>query len=321
MQVPLPRASVVPPRYRFVYGEGAPLNPFSHKISFDTKKHTSVRNFERTMMYTKAFSLLLLATCVAAHTGTRKGEPVVRRRRMKKSDSNGKQGSSGNNGGGSNGADPGEARGDGFAYDDGSTLSAAGVKENHPCKPWLNTFVQAAATSVNDYGESSLQCNQGNECSSGGCCRVYNYLLCDADNDYPHMPCVCGATTFNHSITTPPVPIGTGVGQSETGTQAPEQNRTGTGTAEYPVNVGEINSPVVTTNPPVQTTVDEEICDSPYNGNDFGIHPTNASSLPDDLEPGDCRLDYHCQVDDNPNVCCKYLSKECKSFIIGAPHS
>jgi hypothetical protein len=291
------------------------------------------------MMYTKAFSLLLLATCVAAQTKTRQGEPVVRRgRKMKKSSSNGSQGGSGNggggnggggNGGGGNGGgDPGEARGDGIAYANGSTLSGAGVKENHQCKNFNNPFVVAAANYVNDYGESDDGCNSNGECS-GGCCRVYNYLICDAGNDYPHVACVCSANTFDHSVG-PPVNVtsgrtgvvgtgvvGTGVGQSDTGTVAPDvvddADRIGTDTSEYPVNVGR--------NAPAETTVDEEFNASPYTGRGWGKPPSDLSSVPDGLEEGDCKQSSHCLVNGNSKVCCKYLSKECKSIIIGAPHS
>lgn len=43
------------------------------------------------------------------------------------------------------------------------------------------------------FGNGDAMCNT-NQCD-GGCCRAYNWLLCDTANLYPYVPCICNDMT------------------------------------------------------------------------------------------------------------------------------
>jgi hypothetical protein len=172
------------------------------------------------MVYTKALFPLFLAASVAADIVS--SEPDLRHRRLPK-DGDDKQGEGGKqgagsgslipqgeagggagklggsergNGGGNGGRGDAAIRGDIVVFADGSTLSTAGVLEEHRCKSWTNPQVKIAAHNPSDHGLGDEGCNNGNECN-GGCCRILNHLVCDKHNDFPHVACVCNANTYD----------------------------------------------------------------------------------------------------------------------------
>jgi hypothetical protein len=69
-----------------------------------------------------------------------------------------------------------------------TTLSKCGVKEQMPC---LNP-VKVVANAKNN-PQTQLACLSG---TCQGCCRYFNYLVCDTLNLYSHLPCLCNAYTY-----------------------------------------------------------------------------------------------------------------------------
>merc|ERR1711933_121520 len=72
----------------------------------------------------------------------------------------------------------------------------------------------------------------------GGCCRDYNYLVCDENNDYPYLKCVCNANTKNDHLE-----IDTSVGANLT----PGNNNVNIASLTYPLTSPPTNPP---TSPP-----------------------------------------------------------------------
>jgi hypothetical protein len=74
---------------------------------------------------------------------------------------------------------------------DGTTVSSYGVYEPTPC---LDPS-KVPAYMINHVTTDS-RCTSG-VALTAGCCRMFHGLVLDDSNDFPHLQCVCGATTWN----------------------------------------------------------------------------------------------------------------------------
>jgi hypothetical protein len=73
---------------------------------------------------------------------------------------------------------------------DGTTVSSFGVYEPMPClDPSRVPAYLIDAT-------SDSRCTS-NVALTAGCCRMFHGLVYDDSNEFPHLQCVCGATTWN----------------------------------------------------------------------------------------------------------------------------
>ena len=73
--------------------------------------------------------------------------------------------------------------------DEGSDNGQVSPLEESPCIPFNSEMRGLAAMSLTDD-----ECRD-NSCS-GGCCRVYSWLICDEKNEMPMLPCVCNENTL-----------------------------------------------------------------------------------------------------------------------------
>eukprot|EP00934_Nitzschia_sp_Nitz4_P005835 Nitzschia sp. Nitz4//scaffold148_size54725//42454//44073//NITZ4_006666-RA/size54725-processed-gene-0.17-mRNA-1//1//CDS//3329536772//5825//frame0 len=103
--------------------------------------------------------------------------------------------------------------------DGGSGNVADSLEETRPCVP----FSELKDSVLNHYNTQS-ECTVENSCS-GGCCRIYDWMVCDTNNYQPSMACVCNANTNTYpptsSPTTTPSPT-----VSPTDTKAPSSSPT-----------------------------------------------------------------------------------------------
>jgi hypothetical protein len=81
--------------------------------------------------------------------------------------------------------------------DTGATSDA--LQETNPCIPFNSDMTARASLSLSD------DACRANECS-GGCCRVYHWLICDTANEMPNLACICNENT-QLPPTTAPVPV------------------------------------------------------------------------------------------------------------------
>jgi hypothetical protein len=237
-------------------------------------------------MLIRPFILLLLATNASAHDDLPvEGKASLRQRRNIKSKKGGATG--GSNGGGNLGVGTESVRG--TTYRDGSTLSAAGVRENFPCDALTDAEIDEKVLLSDPEGTGGVCTN--------GCLRNYSFLVCDESNDFPHVACVCSANTFNSGETQveiggPGEGSGQGAGQGS-GAPAPEDDgdkNDGNGTENGNGNV---------------PSIDPNQCIPQFQGNGWGMEPTDLSKVPIGFDAGDCTSSNHCGGDDQPNVCCK----------------
>jgi hypothetical protein len=150
--------------------------------------------------------------------------------------------------------------------EDGSTISSAGVIESALClKNWDPTE-----------GCNPSECN--------GCCRIYNYAVCDTDNEFTHLQCACSNNTSPH----PPKVIDIASNNNNTSKADDTDNEDGTVDV---IGTGEVE-------------VEEFDCIPEWSG--YGTHPIDPDRTPAGMEPGDCRSSDHCGGEGQENVCCKY---------------
>ena len=62
------------------------------------------------------------------------------------------------------------------------------LEETQPCIPFNGDISSRASLSLTDSVCTTNEC-------SGGCCRVYNWLICDTTNQMPTLACVCNENT------------------------------------------------------------------------------------------------------------------------------
>jgi hypothetical protein len=62
------------------------------------------------------------------------------------------------------------------------------VMERHRCIDYSSVSDQKK-TDVRNTGECST-----NNCAKG-CCRDYQFLVCDEDNDFPDLACICNVSS------------------------------------------------------------------------------------------------------------------------------
>ncbi|CAB9511478.1 expressed unknown protein [Seminavis robusta] len=69
------------------------------------------------------------------------------------------------------------------------SVARDGLIEIKPCVPWSSV---SSAQTTNPQTDSACVSNPP---STGGCCRDYHWLLWDATNSYPYVPCICNDIT------------------------------------------------------------------------------------------------------------------------------
>jgi hypothetical protein len=80
----------------------------------------------------------------------------------------------------------------------GDTTSVV-LQESFPCVQFDGDVEARASLSLSD------EACRANGCS-GGCCRVYHWLICDAANEMPNLACVCNENT-QLPPTSAPIPV------------------------------------------------------------------------------------------------------------------
>lgn len=254
------------------------------------------------MVLVRILILLLLATEASAHNDLpAKGETSLRhgrKARLLKKDDKGKKdkagghggngGNSGNGGAGGNGGSNGattdrvgvfNAENGCMTFPDGQTLSTQNVEEKHQCIDLANV-----PANVKDHPNSKINL----ESSCNGCFRIFNFLICDEDNDFD-LACVC-----NGDFT---------CGQADTGgsgsVAVPEQGGGASNQEETDENKNDGNQSGST------EVVDPQQCVTNYQGHGLGVQTTDPDRVPLDLENGDCRASAHCGGGSHkPDACC-----------------
>ena len=156
------------------------------------------------------------------------------------------------------------------------TISACGVAEQRPClNP--NKVVQSAI----DNQQTSLACRFG---TCVGCCRYFNYLFCDTQNSFPHLPCLCNEYTYGGN---PFAASGSTVASTST-SAATSSTRDGAIPAA-----------------PEVVDPDEDGCTAAWRGQGLGQKPlTVPDGFPSFLAPGECLNSGHCVGTEGG--CCKF---------------
>ena len=125
-----------------------------------------------------------------------------------------------------------------------------------------------------------------NSCAKG-CCRDYQFLVCDENNDFPDLACVCNENTYFHDSGSD--------GEGGDGDGGDDEDK-GDGDGEEPVPVDP--SP---TYAPGEAPIDK--CTDAYWGYGFGQKPPiEAVGLGEGMVQGDCLRSSHCAQ--TPGECC-----------------
>eukprot|EP00339_Tiarina_fusa_P006096 CAMPEP_0117031784 /NCGR_PEP_ID=MMETSP0472-20121206/22805_1 /TAXON_ID=693140 ORGANISM="Tiarina fusus, Strain LIS" /NCGR_SAMPLE_ID=MMETSP0472 /ASSEMBLY_ACC=CAM_ASM_000603 /LENGTH=263 /DNA_ID=CAMNT_0004740181 /DNA_START=77 /DNA_END=871 /DNA_ORIENTATION=- len=215
------------------------------------------------------------------------GAPEHLRRLGKNSGKNGKNGKNGGGNGNGNGGGNGDGNGEPVVRSDGSTVSAFGVEEQRDCLPF-NRVEPYIINSLSS--DPACATEESISAMTQGCCRIFNYLELDDENDLSHLQCVCGPTTRNQA---PTVDVGGGNGN---GNGNGTSNGTNNGTSNGSGNGGDDrdgggSDPI-------------DICVSEFQNRGWGAVPSDLSVVPSDLTPGDCRADNHCGLPPGSDTCC-----------------
>lgn len=96
------------------------------------------------------------------------------------------------------------------------------MKETHDCRPFDTEMQGRASLSLTDAACKTNAC-------SGGCCRIYHWLICDTSNEMSQLSCVCNANTRTRAPTSaptkPPTPMPTTGIPSASPTETPTQDQ------------------------------------------------------------------------------------------------
>ena len=116
--------------------------------------------------------ILVLLSFASAYKGDSNEHASKNRKRYLKDQKGGKNG--GKNGGGGGGGGGGDDRDEGEYYG-GTVRQDAGPCRNFDLVPQHTLD-----------GTIDPECTAAGGCA-GGCCRIFNYLECDEDDDFPHL--------------------------------------------------------------------------------------------------------------------------------------